>query len=104
MTAVKLQGTFKKDERPFNGLEEIADKLVKEAKTPKTYLVVAEVRSVGYEYHADDGTKTPKVKFEQIEVVLDDADAKIVKELLTRIYAARTGNEPQATLLDDIQE
>ena len=98
MTNVNLSGTFKKDARPFNGLTAVVDDLLDETKQRKTYLVVAEVRSHGYQFTAEDGVKTPTVKLDSIEVVLDDADAKVVRELLERLYNARTGGEKPAEL------
>lgn len=104
MTAVKISGTFKKDERPYNGLEAIADDLLNEAQQRRTYLVVAEVRSHGYQYNAEDGTKTPTVKFDHIEAALDEGERKLVKDLLTKIYERRTGAEMPATLFDDLDD
>jgi len=103
MTAVNVSGTFKKDQRPFCGLEAIADDLLDETQQRRTHFVVAEVRSHGYKFTAEDGIKTPTVKFDHIEVVLDDADMKTVKDLLTKIYAGRTGGEVPAELPYDAE-
>jgi hypothetical protein len=45
MTAVTLRGTFKKDSRPSNGLEEIADELI--ADKARMYYVVGVVKWAG---------------------------------------------------------
>lgn len=98
MSNVNVSGTMKKDERPFNGLTAISDDLLDETKQLQTFLVVAEVRSKGYKFDAEDGTKTPSVKFLHIEPALDEADMLIVKTLLTKLYATRTGSDLPDTL------
>jgi len=101
MTAVNLSGSFKRDERPFNGIEAIAEELLDEKLGHESYFVVAEIKPHTYVYHADDGSKIPTVRFTHIEVVHTDDDEKAVKALLNRYYTERTGGEMPATLFDD---
>ena len=98
MTAVNISGTFSKDQRPFCGLESIADELLDETKGMASYMVVAEIRPHSYVYRAEDGTKIPTVRFTHVEVCLDEADMKAVQALLTKLYAARTGSDMPAEL------
>lgn len=64
MTAVTIRGTFTKDTRPGNGLEEIADDLL--AHRDRTHYVVGLVKFAGGNI-AEDGSLTPAVKFLAIE-------------------------------------
>lgn len=100
MTAVKLQGTFKKDQREFNGLEAIADELI--AHPHKRYVIVALVECVGYDVDfADGGTKTPKVRLVAVEAMEGD-HAATAQKYLDESYNGRTGKTaPPPTLFDD---
>lgn len=101
MSAVNISGTFSKDQRPFNGLEAIVDDLLDETKQRDSYIVIAEIRPHAYKFRADDGVKTPTVRVDHIEVVAEAADIKTMRELLERIYAARTGDSKPASMFDD---
>lgn len=99
MTAVNISGTFRKDERPYNGLEAIAKQLLDRDNSGITHVVVGIVRPHAIKWTADDGMETPTVRFDAIEV-LDDDDAAAAKEMLATAYRARTGrdSDPQDTL------
>jgi hypothetical protein len=97
MTAVKLSGTFKKDERPLNGLEAIAKELLDRDRRLAQYVVVAVVRPHSAKWNAEDGTEIPTVKFDQVEVLEGDA-ATTARELLDDAYHARTGKSRPAEL------
>jgi len=80
MTAVTIRGTFTKDTRPGNGLEEIADDLL--AHHDRTYYVVGLVKFAGGNI-AEDGGLTPAVKFLAIEPLEDGSSPQaLAKKIL----------------------
>jgi hypothetical protein len=91
---VNIAATFKKAERPMNGLEAIVDKLVDERLMHAEYVVVATVRPKFAKIDAEDGSRTPTVKFDHIEVLEDDA-ADDARKLLAERYEERTGRGEQ---------
>lgn len=100
---VNISATFSKEQRPRNGLEAIAHKLVDEDLLHAQYVVVATVQPKRVATDAEDGTKTPTIRFDHIEVVTDDADVQLVRDLLRRRLKDRTGledSEPPASLFD----
>lgn len=96
--SVKIKASITKEDRPFNGLNAIAEQLVADPK--QGHYVVAYIKPVNYEVDAEDGTETPKVRFVRIEPCADD-DAKTVQEILERLYTDRTGGGSQDTLFDE---
>jgi hypothetical protein len=78
MTAVTIRGTFSKDERPSNGLEEIADDLLKDQFG--THYVVGIVQFAGSNRPGPGEHEVPAVKFLGIEPLTDDAadSAKVI--------------------------
>lgn len=99
MTAVNISGTFRKDEKPYNGLAAIAKELTDRDKRLERYVVVAIIRPHAGRWLADDGTETPTIRFDQIEV-LDGEAANQARELMNEAYRARTGRgeDPQDPL------
>lgn len=97
MPPVNISATFKRDERPKNGLEAIADRLADEDLMHAEYLVVATVRPKFAKIDAEDGSRTPTVKFDHIEV-MTDARAEQARALLDDAYRERTGRDPQMEL------
>lgn len=99
--AVKIKASFKKDEKPFDGLAAIEHKLVDEELLHERYVVVAILRPHRIDVLADDGAKSSTVKFDHIEVMEGD-DAALTKERLMARYRERTGrdDEPQPSLFD----
>lgn len=99
MTAVNISGTFKKDEKPYNGLVSIAKELTDRDRRLERYVVVAVIRPHAGRWLADDGTETPTIRFDHIEV-LDGTAADTARALLNEAYRARTGRDedPQDTL------
>lgn len=95
--AVKISATFKLDQKPLNGLEALAGLLADEARLHDQYVVVAVVRPHAITTDAEDGTRTPTVKFDHIEPLEGDA-ATAARELLNAAYTLRTGREPQMEL------
>ncbi len=97
MNPVKVKGTFTKDSQPLNGLVAIAEELVDESLSRKTYLVVAEIRPHTSTLNADDGEWTATVRLDHIEVVTDARDRETLKSILSKIYNERTG---QSSIFD----
>jgi len=100
MTAVRISGTFKKDERPFNGLEAIAESLLDHSLAGQDYTVVAKVRAHASRWTAEDGEEIPTAKITRVEVV-DGDDAAAVEALIKQQYRKRTGQSSEPTLFDD---
>lgn len=100
MTAVNIAGTFKKDERENNGLEEIAKDLIENPLTQHVVVAIVETRRIVHNV-ADGGTRTPTVRFTQIEP-LDGSDAEQARAMLDAAYRRRTGRPdgPVVSLLD----
>lgn len=97
MTAVNISGTFRKDERPYNGLEAIADELADKTKLHESYLVVGIVSPKFVKTDAEDGTDTPTVRFDRIEPLFGEA-ADMARKLLDGAHQERTGRDPQMQL------
>lgn len=95
MAPVNISATFSKDEKPLNGLEAITDKLVDEQLQGAQYVVVATVRPKFFKANAEDGTRTPTVRFDHIEVLEDPAAIDQARKLLAERHQHRTGHEPQ---------
>ncbi len=102
MTAVNISGTFAKDERPYNGLEEISDRLIEDEFG--THYVISRIKPHGYSKKPGE-PMTPTVKHEHIEVVTGE-DADWVTKKLDELYQARTGRDdaPQASMFDPTGE
>ena len=97
--AVQIKGTFKKDDKPNNGLESIVDLLT--GRPHERRIVVGIVRPVRTVIDHADGSRTPTVNFENLEVPVDDEDAKKLWEVLAAAYERRTGNPmPPMSLFD----
>jgi hypothetical protein len=94
---VNIAATFKKADRPMNGLEEITDKLADERLMHAEYVVVATVRPKFAKIDAEDGSRTPTIRFDHIEVMEGDA-ADAARKLLDERYSERTGRDPQQRL------
>lgn len=97
MSAVNISGTFKRDSRPDNGLEVIADELVKDPMT--TRLVVGVIVPHAYKGKAGEEL-SPTVRFTAIEVAGGE-DAVVLRDMLDRLRAARHQQPIQDTLFAD---
>ncbi len=86
MPAVTLSGTFGKNERPSNGLEEIADELVKDQL--KRHYVVGVVQFAGATVPGPNEELVPRVKFLAIEPLSGEA-AEGVQRVLDGARKAR---------------
>ncbi len=86
MTAVTIRGTFSKDTRPSNGLEEIADDLLK--KQFEQYYVVGVVQFAGGTVPGPGEGLVPAVKFLGIEP-LQGGLAATAKDVLDKARQAR---------------
>lgn len=79
MTAVTIRGTFSKDERPSNGLEEIADDLLRDQFG--THYVVGIVQFAGSSRPGPGEHEVPAVRFLGIEPLTDAAAADAARLL-----------------------
>ena len=84
-TPVTISGTFSKDSRPSNGLEEISDQLIKDQLG--LHYVVGVVQFAGASVPGPNEPLVPRVKFLGIEPLAGDA-AEQAKQILD---AARKG-------------
>lgn len=101
--AVKISGSFKKDERPLNGLSAIAKDLI-DSPYDEHY-IIAKVSCLRIAEDIEDGgTKTPTVKLKHIEVMLTRKDEADARKIFERAAKARLGELPQQTLFDDKAE
>jgi hypothetical protein len=91
--SVNISATFKKDERPRNGLEAIAGKLVDDDLQHEEYVIVAIIRPKFFKVVAEDGERTPTIRLDHVEVMVDEAAAKTARELLKDRYKDRTGKD-----------
>ena len=94
--SVNISGTFKQDQREYNGLEAIEDTLIKDPLTHR-YAVIRFTTLRITEEVADGGVRTPTVRLLHIEPV-DGDNEELVKDLLAGRFQARTGSAPQETL------
>jgi hypothetical protein len=90
-------GTFAKDNRPDNGLEHIAEELVKDELSPR--LVVGIVVPHAYGTRKVGEPIMPVVRFAAIEVV-DGSDALTVRELIDKYRGARHQGPADESLFD----
>lgn len=98
MTAVAIQGTFKKDESQWDGLAPHVEDLIKNPHSPVIVVAICEV--VEIKERPQDGTHQPKIKIKHIERATE-GDAIRVSEMINRVYNARTGRtDSQPTLFD----
>lgn len=96
--AVNIKGTFKKDDKPNNGLEAISKELSGRPHERRIAIVI--VRPARTVIDHADGTVTPTVQIDNIEALTGD-DAKSAWELLANAYESRTGNPmPPQSLFD----
>ena len=94
---VNIKGTFKKDDRPNDGLEQIRQELI--ASPYERRVVVGVVRVHRIVTTTEDGITVPTVKFDNIEALEGDA-AKEAWELVAEAYENRTGNPIRGSLFD----
>lgn len=94
MSAVHISGTFKKDERSENGLEAIAEELVKDELSQR--LIVGIVVPHAFKKIAGEAM-TPTVRIIAVEVV-DGNDAGTVRDLINSYRAKRHQTAVQDSL------
>lgn len=100
MGAVQISGTFKKDERPYNGLEQVSKDFAEDPLTE--FYVIAKVECVGFNEDRDnDWIKVPRVRFTHIEVMQSDKEESAARKLFDQACKARLGELPKQTLFDD---
>lgn len=97
---VKISGSYKKDERPLNGLEAIAKDLI-DSPYDEHY-IIAKISCLRIAEDIEDGgTKTPTVKLKHIEVMLNKKDETDARKIFERAAKARLGELPQQTLFEN---
>jgi hypothetical protein len=97
MSAVNISGTFSKDERPNNGLEQISADLVADELRPR--IVIGVVVPHKFVRKPGEGT-VPTVRFEAIEVVTTDDDVETVHEMMDRLRKERHQQPVMRSLFD----
>ena len=101
MSAVRIKGTFRKDDQEFNGLNDSAEAMAKRPLAERVVVGIIDVSRITRDI--ENGTKTVTVRFRQIEV-LDNEDAKEAGEMIRRACDARRGeNAPDALPLDQAE-
>lgn len=87
MTAVTIRPTFKKDSRPNNGLETIADEMI--ADNARVFYVVGTVKWAGGSL-SEEGELLPAAKFLAIEPLAEESSAEeLAKKILDDARKAR---------------
>lgn len=96
---VQVKASFGKDKKHLDGLDHHRKQLVDEPLRPRVIVGVINVSSISHDVL--DGTDTPRIQFQQVEV-LDGADAMKAVDMLNSAYQRRTGREDsQASLFDE---
>lgn len=98
--SVNIKAQFSSDERPRNGLENIAKQLVDDPLTP-VWIVARAFCPRTSVNNLEGGAITPVVQLDLIEPMLSTADEAKAKALLDRNYKARNGHLPPETLLGE---
>lgn len=97
MTAVKISGTFKKDTRPNNGLESIAEDLVNDELARHVIVGIVELHHLD----KDPGeAPVPTIKFIAIEPLHGDAEDQ-GRQMLDQARKARGLGQVDLTLFDE---
>lgn len=101
--AHKLSGTFKKDERPLDGLTAIEDEM---RKNPHgRWFVVAEVVNRRTQIDHEDGdSQTVTAHLVHIEAALTTDDTDNIRSMLAQMYEERTGNPKPAPKAPPVPE
>lgn len=100
---VNIKAKFSKDDRHNDGLQRVTEELA--ARPYERRIVVGVVRPVRTVINHEDGTRTPTVTFDNIEVLDGDTDAeKEAWELLSEAYEQRTGNPLSRSFFDGSTE
>ncbi len=96
MTAVHIMGTFAKDDRPNNGLEAIADLLIKDELTPVWVVGVV----VPHAYTKKAGEElSPTVRLAAVEALFGDRAAE-ARALLDEQRRERKAGNFEGSLFD----
>ena len=98
MTAVNIKGTFAKDERPGNGLEEIAEEIVHDELRRCTSVGIIEQHKV---VKSPGEAPRPTVRFVAIEPLIGDDAGEQAAQMLDQARKARGLGLLQDTLFDD---
>lgn len=100
--AVLISGTFRKDDREFNGLERVTETLIKHPYVRHVVVGVIETTQIVRDIQAG-GVETPRVRFVHIEALDEATGADQAKRILEAAYTARTGAQPDTSLFDHDQ-
>lgn len=89
--AVKVKGTFKKDDRIFNGLESIAADLIGKPHDRRLVVAVIETARIVDDIE-DGGSRDVTIRLVHIEPINDTVGQGSARTLLETAYKARTGD------------
>lgn len=96
---VQVKASFGKDKKHLDGLDHHRKEMIDSPLRPRVIVAVVNVSSITHDVL--DGTDTPRIQFQQVEV-LDGADAMKAIDMLNGAYQRRTGREDsQASLFDE---
>lgn len=99
MGTVDIQATFAKGSKKNNGLEAIADDLVKDPLTPRWAVVRLFVPTTKVD-NLGGGSSIPVVRMDIIEPMLSNVDEADARKLLERAYRARVGHAAPEVLTE----
>jgi hypothetical protein len=97
--AHKVAASFKKDERPLDGLFAVEKQMIDEPYSEIYVIAKVRVRRVDEDIE-DGGTKTVTFKLAHIEPMINAKDEKDSKKIFERAAKARLGELPQQSLFD----
>ena len=100
---VKIAGTFSRETRDDNGLEEVKEQLINQPLERVLVAGLVETKTVTTDV-ANGSVEIPTIRFVALEAVLDPSDVATVREALDRARARRTGQRVDPTLLDALAE
>jgi hypothetical protein len=100
---VKIAGTFSRETRDDNGLEEVKEQLINQPLERVLVAGLVETKTVTTDV-ANGSVAVPTIRFVALEAVLDPSDVATVREALDRARARRTGQRVDLTLMDALAE
>lgn len=93
---VHISGTFKRDNRELNGLEEIQQALTDQPLTRRYAVICLQTVRIVQDM-ADESTRTPTVRIMQIEPVTGETE-ETVQKIMFEAYEARTGKPAEGAM------
>ena len=96
--ATNIKAKFTKANRENDGLNAVTGQFVSDPHTRRVVVGIVRVERIVND--VNEGTQTPTVTFDHIEVVTDDQDAESVRNALEARFEERTGRALPPTLFD----